>query len=160
MSSLKRGASASRLLAAALRYAGRGVRSSRDVREYLSRLGAAPAAGRAAEAACRDRGLIDDAAAAVLWAGQWARQGYARAAVRERLAVKGFDAGVIDRALGRPDPGAEVRRAAALIERRRRRGRPGRAALARVLAAKGYDHDVIEQAVNRSSTNDPPNDEP
>ena len=131
--------------AAALRYAGAAPRSRRELTEFLARRGMPAAEQAAALAACEARGLVNDAAAARLWAQHWLDQGYAWAAVAERLRTKGFDDRTLhsldaqDRFAG--DDESRARRVAARL-----RGRSA-ASVARALASRGFDPDVIERVV-------------
>ena len=152
MSSSKSAASPARALTtAALRYARVGVRSTRDVLTYLERRGASPNTVARILADCRALGLLDDQAAARLWAEQWARRGYASAAIRMKLQAKGFDARVSDEAAARVGPASDDEPRARLIAAaalRRPRSRPGRSQrLARLLASRGFDSDLIERVL-------------
>lgn len=129
-----------------LRYAGAAPRSRQEVAAYLDRRGVPETDRDALLAACEARGLIDDTAAARLWAQHWLDQDYAWAAVRERLQTKGFD----DRTLHHVD--AKHRFAGEDESRARRvaarlRGRSA-ASLARALASRGFDPDVVERVVS------------
>lgn len=129
-----------------LRYAGAAPRSRREVIAYLEKQGVPAQAQAALLAACEARGLIDDPAAARLCAQHWLDQGYAWAAVRERLRTKGFD----DRTLHSLDAqgrfaGDEVSRAGRVAARLRGRSS---AAVARALASRGFDPDVVERVVS------------
>jgi SOS response regulatory protein OraA/RecX len=140
-------------LALATRYAGLGVRSIQELRTYLRRRGVAERAIARTIAVCRDRGVVDDAACARLWAEHWARQGYAWAAIRLRLSAKGLTDDAIrvaERTTGRaPD---DVARARAVVAQRaaRRAGPRERVRLARVLASRGFDADVIDRILTES----------
>lgn len=131
---------------AVLRYVGTVVRSRREVEAFLARRGVPAAEQAGVLAACEARGLINDAAAARLWAQHWLDQGYAWAAVRERLRTKGIDDRTLhsldaqDRFAGEDESSA--RRVAARL-----RGRSA-AAVARALALRGFDPDVIERVVS------------
>ena len=141
------------LTAAALRYARVGVRSTRDVLTYLERRGASPQITARILADCRTLGLLNDRAAARLWAEQWARSGYAAAAIRLKLQAKGFGAQSSDEAAARAGSASDDEaRAHALVAAslRRQSSRPGRAQrLARVLASRGFDPDLIERVLAR-----------
>jgi SOS response regulatory protein OraA/RecX len=132
-------------VAAALRYAGRGVKSEQDVVRYLRRRGTAQTAIRRAMAACRLRGVVDDPAAARLCAESWARQGYSAAAIQSRLVAKGFGESVAERTSGRlkleAGDASRARQVAA------RQQRTGRVRAGRRLAARGFEPDVIVQAL-------------
>lgn len=140
------------VLALARRYAGRGVRSTQEVRTYLRRHGVPPAAIRDAIAACRAQGLLDDRACARLWTEHWARRGYAWAAIRLRLTAKGLTDDAIrmaERTMGRaPDDLARAREV--VTQRARRAGPRERSRLARVLASRGFDADVISRVLTES----------
>ena len=148
MSSSKPRSDAQRLLACAIRYAGRGVRSSHQVRAYLTRLGTASGAVARILTACRARGLVDDLACARLRADDLARRGYARAAIFAKLSGQGLaeqDIAAAARGLG--DDAARAREVAQTHLRRsgRRASRAGPQRVARVLASRGFDADLIEQ---------------
>ena len=163
MSSSKPGSERDRTLAATLRYARSGVRSAAEVRAFLRRRGVAPGTMARLMTACRAHGSLDDRACARLWAGHWARRGYAGAAIAQRLAAKGLGAHTIDVALSHlaresPDD-ARARLLADSYLRRQpgapRRGRSWRAPrragrLARALASRGFDSDVIERVLGES----------
>ena len=139
------------LATGALRYARVGVRSTRDVLTYLERRGASPNATARILADCRTLGLLDDQAAARLWAEQWARRGYASAAIRLKLQAKGFDARISDEAVTRAGSASDDEIRARLLvasSLRRQTARPGRSQrLARVLASRGFDPDLIERVL-------------
>ena len=141
-----------RLLASAIRYAGTGVRSSRQVLALLRRAGASSREAQRLVAACRARGLVDDRASTRLWAEQWARRGYAWSAIRVKLSGKGFADGDIvaaARHLGTTaDDAARAREVAASSRRRVPRATAQR--LARLLASRGFDADLIEHVVAES----------
>ena len=137
-------------MTAALRYARTGVRSTRDVLAYLERRGASPRIAARILTQCRTLGLIDDRAAARLWAGQWARRGYAASAIRLKLQAKGFETRVSDQAAARAGPASDddETRARLLVSSSLRRhgaglGRSQR--LARVLASRGFEPELIER---------------
>jgi SOS response regulatory protein OraA/RecX len=133
MSSSNRRGNATTLLTAALRYARAGVRSTQELRTFLSRRGASSSQIESVVAACRTRGLLDDQASARLWAEHWARRGYAWAAIRVKLFAKGFDEPIIATAAGAlatPEGGLRQR-----------------AQLARALGARGFDAELIEQVL-------------
>lgn len=112
----------------------------------------------------RQQGLIDDRICARLWAGHWADQGYATAAIRERLMAKGLDADDVEDALTRlmheADEATRARTAAQHWTRRTqrptfrpRRGAPAqpeslplgeRRRLGRYLAQRGFEAELIE----------------
>jgi SOS response regulatory protein OraA/RecX len=127
-----------------------------------------------AVAHCRQRGLVDDAAAGRLWAAHWSRQGYAWPAIRLKLAAKGLEARAIAQAAPRAGGLAEeAARARALVapylsrsglpesqqarlpaprQRASSRARQaGRAA--RRLAAHGFDAELIERVLEESFGN-------
>lgn len=138
--------------AAVLRYAGAAPRSRRDVEAFLAKHGVPDEARAGLIAACEARGLVDDVKAARLWAQHWLDQGYAWAAVHERLRTKGFD----DRTLHSLDAqdrfaGDDESRARQVVARL---GSRPAAALARTLASRGFDPDVVERVVSDSSGSD------
>ena len=146
------------------RYTQQSVRSVRDVRAYLARRRIAPSVAARVIAACRARGILDDEAAARLWAEQWARRGYARAAIRVKLAAKGFEESAIERAGRRLEALSDDDQAQSLVAAyRNRQARPSQphvpsvtpssreaSRLARMLSARGFDADVIERVVQAS----------
>ena len=136
-----------------LRYAQVGVRSTRDVLTYLERRGASRQITARILAECRALGLLNDRAAARLWAEQWARRGYAAAAIRLKLQAKGFDTQISDEAAARAGSASDDEARARLLvasSLRRQSSRPGRVQrLARVLASRGFDPDLIERVLAR-----------
>jgi SOS response regulatory protein OraA/RecX len=131
-----------------LRYAGRRVRSADELAGYLQRQGHGSAAVREAVRACQAAGVLDDRAAARLWAETWARAGYSAEAIRQRLAAKGFGETVVAQTSGRLrlDAGDAARARAVAAGLRR----VGRARAARRLAARGFDPDTIAGALDRA----------
>ena len=94
------------------------------------------------------RGALDDRACARLWAEQWARHGYADAAIRAKLAQKGLPPLAVEGAMTRlaragEDDAARARHIAAAALARRGPWQPER--LARLLACRGFDSDLIER---------------
>jgi SOS response regulatory protein OraA/RecX len=158
MSSSKPGAespAADRAVAALTRYVRRTVRSTHEARAYLQRLGYPSDLITRAVQACVTRGELEDGACGRLWAEHWARQGYAWAAIRERLLAKGLDEAAVAaaaRAVGTQDADAE--RARALLGHRRITGTGAlrRARLARLLSAKGFDAETIEHLLEDTAT--------
>ena len=151
MSSSKPGSSRTDALALAVRYTRARVRSAHEVLAYLHRRGIPPRTARRAVESAQALGAVDDRACARLWAGQWARQGYAAAAIRQKLLTKGLEARVADAAVAMLDAAEEDRRRAQLlIDARLRRGQAPRGRLARWLAARGFDADIIEQTLANS----------
>jgi SOS response regulatory protein OraA/RecX len=99
------------------------------------------------------RGWLDDRAGSRLVAEQWARQGYASAAIRVKLAAKGFDARIIDETVARVVPSSDDEaRARTMLAKRAPQlaDRSARARLARTLAAHGFEPDVIERLLGQS----------
>ena len=136
-----------RVLAAAVRYARTGARSTRELRAFLTRRGIAPGTARWILAECRLRGLLDDRACARLWAEHWARAGYAGAAIRLKLAAKGLEGSAIApimESMARASD--DEARARLVVAQQGSRG--GRAGISRRLAARGYEPDVIERVLN------------
>ncbi len=134
------------------RYLRTRVHSAREAADYLRRRGVPPQAALRAVAECRARGLLDDRACARLWAGHWARQGYAASAIRLKLVAKGLADEVISeaaRAYGAP--AEEEARARLVAEAARRRGARQADRLARALAARGFEADLIERVVGEPS---------
>lgn len=139
-------------------YVRTGVRSTREVQAHLQRRGVAPAAAARLIQQARGEGLLDDRAAARLWAGHWARQGYASAAIQAKLTAKGFPDHASAEALrASVESGDEVRVRALvdtyLLLERSRRPRPApdlRAAARRVarrLVARGFDPDLVARTL-------------
>lgn len=136
-----------------LRYLRSGVRSTHEVVSRLRQHGVSSRDAARLVRAYRARGVLDDRAGVRLWADHWARQGYASAAIRLKLAAKGFDAQAIEDTVSRfVPPSDDEARARVLLAQRRDRvsGRPGRARLARALAAHGFEPDVIERLLGES----------
>ena len=99
------------------------------------------------------QGLLDDRAAARLWAEQWARQGYAASAIRLKLSEKGFSDGLVAEIITRYHPPADDEaRARHLMARRAhpRTSRAPRVRLARALASRGFDAELIERLLGGS----------
>ena len=145
-SSLRRSDAPEPALRRALQYAQRRVCSGQELLAYLARRGVAATAAR------RAYGLVDDRACARLWADEWARQGYAWSAIRERLSARGLPADAVSaaaRIVG--GPSGDAARAQRLVARVRKR-RPGAPArLARQLAARGFDAELIERVLGEPS---------
>ena len=115
---------------------------------YLRRQGISVRAAARAVRAYQAQGLLDDQAAARLWADHWARQGYAAAAIRLKLADKQFSDALIQTVINRYGPPTDDEaRARTWLARRTRSGAPRlpRARLARALASRGFDADLIER---------------
>ena len=130
------------------RYLRTGVRSTQEALTYLRRRGVPASRAASSVAASRAHGLLDDRAAARLWAGHWARQGYAAAAVQRKLAHKGFDEPASRDAIERACPPSEDEIRARLVLAQhvsRASGAAARPRLARALASRGFDSDVIER---------------
>ncbi|MBI3319541.1 MAG: regulatory protein RecX [Candidatus Omnitrophica bacterium] len=105
----------------------------------------------------RAHGVLDDRASARLWAGQWARRGYAASAIRVKLSAKGFDEDLIQDILQRYPASEDEERARLVMARRARHPatRLARARLARTLASRGFDSDLIERILNDSFGSSP-----
>ncbi len=103
------------------------------------------------------RGFLDDAACAKLWATQLGERGLAWALVRSRLAMKGLETRVIEKAVApleaeEPDAVRARAVAAARLQRRTAGGAlTARRHLMQWLARRGYDAEMIEEAVATSS---------
>lgn len=147
MLSSRPGSEADPVLRALLRYTGTAVRSRSEVCAYLARRRVPAGTQQALLARCRAQGLIDDRAAARLWAGYWARQGFAAAAIRERLTTRGFDVRTIQHACALLGRASADEARARVVAARLGRTRPSRARLARALTARGFDADVIERVL-------------
>jgi SOS response regulatory protein OraA/RecX len=123
------------------------VRSRAQVRAYLTRRGVPARRQAALVARCAAQGLLDDRAAARLWAETWVRRGLPAAVIRGRLAARGFDERTIQHAcatLGRASDDEALARVAAA---RLGRARPSRPRLARALTARGFDEDVVARVL-------------
>src|SRR3990167_8099797 len=82
--------SSKRAVKLAVAYLRSRVRSVDAARIYLLERGISPRDAEQALKVCQQRGLLDDRVGARLWAEQWARRGYAWAAIQQRLAARGF----------------------------------------------------------------------
>ena len=144
------------------RYVRGGVHSTRELRAYLQRRGFTRSEAARLLERLKAAGAADDEAGARLWVEQWARAGYAWAAIHAKLSAKGFDERAIRRAAGRDAAADDRSRAFGVVAERLRRavaegGRPRtdlarrqRARLARRLAARGFDADLIERVLDES----------
>ena len=133
------------------------VRSIAEVRARLLRRGDSPRQVAAQLRQYRVLGLLDDGAAARLWADHWARQGYAAAAIRLKLAQKGFPDALVGSILNQDYPPADDEARARTWLARRARSRaahPARSRLARALASRGFDAELIERLLGDSSDHD------
>ena len=162
MSSSRPGDDVSLALAAVIRYTRAGVRSTRQILAYLQRRGVSTDTSARVVRLCQARGILDDRACARLWADHWARQGYAWAAIRQKLTERGLDDSTIDEARHRlglaSDDGARARLVVAQ-RTRRSAGRPPRSRLARTLASRGFDSELIERVLDESFGSTPPDAE-
>ena len=140
------------LLAAVIRYLGRGVRSRKGALAYLRQRGASPSLAAQLVEECSARRLLDDRACAALWAEHWARRGYAWMAIRQKLIDKGLDAEAIESAAQRLGTVADERERARSVvaEHALRSSGRQRARLARTLASRGFDPDLIDQILDES----------
>lgn len=139
--------------AGVLRYLRTGVRSTRDALQYLSRRGLSLQRATGLVATFQAQGLLDDRAAARLWAEHWARQHYADSAIRLKLLAKGFDEPLARNTIARLlcDANDEERARRLLAQHLRRsssRSVPSR--LARLLASRGFDSELIERVLRIS----------
>ena len=134
-------------LALATRYTRSRVRSVHEVRAYLQQHGLTARLTARVIAAGVSRGLLDDQAAAALWVEHWARHGYAWAAIRAKLAAKGFDERVVAEAgRGSGVMQTDEARARAVVQRAATRTTSAnRLRVARRLAGRGFDQDIIER---------------
>ncbi len=137
-----------------MRYLRTGVRSTRDALQYLSRRGLSLQRATGLVATFQAQGLLDDRAAARLWAEHWARQHYADSAIRLKLLAKGFDEPLARNTIARLlcDANDEERARRLLAQHLRpARGR-GRvlSRLARLLASRGFDSELIERVLRIS----------
>ena len=130
------------------RYLRAGVRSTREVTEYLRGHGVSLRDAARAIAAYRASGVLDDRACAHLWAEHWARAGYSASAIRAKLELKGLPGDAMNEATRELyAPSAEEARArhvAAMHARRHPQGLT-RSRLARALASRGFDAELIER---------------
>ena len=155
MSSLKAGDPRTRV--AIPRYVRSGVRSTREVLRYLHRRGVPSNDATRLVRSYHRQGWLDDQIGVRLWAEQWARRGYAAAAIRVKLIDKGFDAHCIKETLNQFFPPTEdALRARAFLAHRARHapGSASRTRLARLLAARGFEPDLIEQLLGESPSSD------
>ena len=141
------------LRAVVSRYLRTGVRSTQNVLQYLSHRGLSLQRAAGLVATFRARGLLDDRAAARLWADHWARQDYAASAIRLKLLDKGFDEplahNTVTRLIGDADDEERARRLLAQ-HLRRSSSRPVPSRLARLLASRGFDSELIERVLRTS----------
>ena len=154
MSSSKLEDEARSVLAALPRYLRSSVRSTHEVVAYLRRRGLSPQRAARAVSEYQARGLLDDEACARLWAEEWARRGYAWAAIRTKLSLKGLDERTIERVARRlgmvGDDEARARLIASAYLRRHAATQTSQRVLARRLASRGFDADLIEHILNES----------
>ena len=140
--------------AGVLRYLRTGVRSTRDVLQYLSRRGLSLQRAASLVGTYQAQGLLDDRAAARLWADHWARQHYADSAIRLKLLAKGFDEPLARNTIARLtcDADDDEERARRLLAQHLRRSsrRPIPSRLARLLASRGFDSELIERVLRIS----------
>lgn len=162
--SSKREAEPARVLGQALRYVRTGVRSTRELRAFLTHRGLTRRAVDEIVGACRGRGLLDDRAGARLWVEHWARQGYGWSALQAKLSAKGFDEPAIRSVAASYGTTAEdVARARRLVASRIQRPAahsqsavsPRQVRLARTLASRGFDADVIERVLQEAFGSSP-----
>ena len=137
------------------RYLKTAVRSTNDVRNYLTRRRVAPRTREAIVLRAEAQGLLDDEAAVRLWADHWARRGYAWALIEEKLASKGFEEAAIRAAAttyGHASDDEQRARAAVSKALRCSPSLPSRQAhrLARMLASRGFDPDLIGRVVGET----------
>ncbi|MBI3021730.1 MAG: RecX family transcriptional regulator [Candidatus Omnitrophica bacterium] len=142
------------VLAALPRYLRSSVRSSCEVVAYLRRRGLSPQRAARAVLESQASGLLDDEACARLWADHWARRGWAWAAIRAKLSLKGLDERAIDGAVrhleAAADDGARARLVAAAYLRRHAATPTSQRTLARSLAFRGFDADLIDRVLRES----------
>ena len=153
MSSSKSEDDVTRALATARRYVRASVRSRHEVTIYLHRRGVSPEIASRAVAMLGTQDVLNDGVCARLWAEQWARRGYASAAIRLKLAAKGLDEETITQTLTQRRISVDdAARARALAARATRAGAHHleRTRVARRLASRGFDPDLIEQILNES----------
>lgn len=154
-------------LADALRLARRYVRysprSTAHLRAYLQDRGVAHHIVQAVVVEAIRKGWLGDRACAKLWARHFADRGYARAAIQERLHLKGFEAQVVSDILASLQPHADdatrAREVVCATLQRWRGRRPAsrgdhdqraRLRVARVLAQRGFDSDLIDRVLTES----------
>ncbi len=143
-------------LALVLRYARPRVRSTREAAAYLHRRGVSARAASQAIRQAQSMGVLDDLACARLWAGQWARQGYALSTIRQRLLERGLNERVAGEAADWiASVESDQARARELLAARVGRGQTQRAQLARTLASKGFDPELIDQLLAPSVDAEP-----
>lgn len=141
--------------AALQRYIRRRVRSRQEAAAYLRRFELTPSAAQRLLQECERLNLLDDGAAARLWAEQWSRRNFAWRAIAARLAAKGFGDRALaaaERQVGPQQDAARARAfAAAWARRRAGLGPTAKVALARALAARGFDAELIERIATEAS---------
>lgn len=148
MSSLKKTANEPAVVARAVLYVQRGVRSTRDVTAYLTRLGLNSQQAQSIVEKFVQKGLVNNRACARLWADHFARKGFAWPLIRLKLSEKGLDDQAIDAANERGSLSATDRqRALGLIAqwRSKRSALSGKVALARRLASYGFEEELINE---------------
>ena len=158
MWSSKRGDDPRRVGTAFARYLRSGVRSTSEALAYLRRRGVSSSRAALLLADARRRGALDDRACARLWAEQWARRGWADAAIRAKLSAKGLPARAIEGAMTRMARAGEREAARAQqVAAASRARQPG--PLARALALRGFEPDVIDRLLEESFGPRPSHDE-
>ena len=136
----------------ASRYLRFGTRSTAQVRAYLAARQVPERLIGRLVVECSRAGRLDDRACAKLWATTLAERGYAQAAIRSQLAVKGLDAALIEQVLSTPaarapDDARARTMAEALLRGRSPRGPQLRRRLARRLASRGFDAELIDRVL-------------
>ena len=133
----------------AQRYLRYGSRSTAELTAHLAARDLPPDLLRETVEFCARKSWLDDRLCAKLVATSLADEGFAWAAIRERLAQKGFAASLIETTLEplRRESSDEAQ-ARKLLEREQARRQPrGRRHIAGVLARHGFDAELIEQVV-------------
>lgn len=133
------------------RYLRSGVRSTSDAVAYLGRRGVSSEAAARLVKAGAARGLLDDRAAARLWAEHFVRQGYAASGIEQKLLAKGFDEAVTAQVIGRcASASSEEARARTLAARYTKAParRTQAARITRALTARGFDAEMIARVVD------------
>ncbi len=155
MSSLKKKtANEPAVVARAVRYVQRGVRSTRDVTAYLTRLGFNTRQAQSVVEKFVQKGLLNDRACARLWAEHFARKGLSRPLIRLKLSGKGLGDYALE-AIQELDVADDRQRALSLVNQwQAKSSRLGKLSLARRLAAYGFDEELINELIENRQDSD------
>ncbi len=154
MSSSSEAGDATRARAIAVKFTTGRVRSGRELEARLQRAGVAARLVRQVVNECLAAGLLDDEACARLWAGHWARRGYAWRVIEARLSAKGLAGALIERAAGvvgsGPTADEDRARMVAAVCASDPLDPRGRRRLAQRLAARGFETDLIGKVLSEA----------